>query len=463
MRTAVEHGLHAAPWRRSSDPGAHVARAAKLMAWSASDAGHLCPISMTYAVVPALRATPALAGELRAAAHLVDLPTSGCGRRCPRLRAARRHVDDREAGRFGRPGQHDHCNARTGDGSYRLVGHKWFTSAPMSDVFLTLAQAPDGLSCFLVPRVLPDGTRNAFFLQRLKDKLGNKSNASSEVEYDNAVRLAGRATRDAAWQHHHRDGQHDPPGLCGDGGGGDATGPRARTAPRHAPLGVRATARSSSPRWRTCSPTSRSTAEAADDGGDADRRCAVDRAARAATSQRSPSAGSRCRSPSTGCASGWRRTPARRWSASVAMATSRSRGCPVSTGRRRWSRSGRARGNVACAGHACERWAASRRRSNRSSANSSWRAGTDSRFDDALALRAQGAGRHRRTCSSGPGASWNSWRCCCRVRCSCDTVRRRSRTRSSRRVSPWRPRDGLRDVARGHRRRLRSWSARGRD
>jgi putative acyl-CoA dehydrogenase len=74
-----------------------------------------------------------------------------------------------------------------GDGSYRLTGHKWFTSAPMSDLFLTLAQAPGGLSCFLVPRVLPDGTRNAFFLQRLKDKLGNKSNASSEVEYDGAL------------------------------------------------------------------------------------------------------------------------------------------------------------------------------------------------------------------------------------------------------------------------------------
>src|ERR1044071_9991328 len=72
------------------------------------------------------------------------------------------------------------------DGSYLLTGHKWFTSAPMSDVFLTLAQAPGGLRCFLVPRVLPDGTRNRFFLQRLKDKLGNKSNASAEVEYDEA-------------------------------------------------------------------------------------------------------------------------------------------------------------------------------------------------------------------------------------------------------------------------------------
>ena len=77
-------------------------------------------------------------------------------------------------------------------GEYRLTGHKWFTSAPMNDVFLTLAQAPDGLTCFLLPRVLPDGRRNAIALQRLKDKLGNRSNASAEIEYDGADRLAGR-------------------------------------------------------------------------------------------------------------------------------------------------------------------------------------------------------------------------------------------------------------------------------
>src|SRR3569833_3576725 len=77
--------------------------------------------------------------------------------------------------------------APSADGGYRLTGHKWFTSAPMSDFFLTLAQAPGGLSCFLVPRVLADGTRNAVLLQRLKDKLGNRSNASAEIEYDGAV------------------------------------------------------------------------------------------------------------------------------------------------------------------------------------------------------------------------------------------------------------------------------------
>ena len=76
---------------------------------------------------------------------------------------------------------------RNADGSYTLTGHKWFTSAPMCDVFLVLAQAPGGLSCFFLPRILPDGTRNRMFLQRLKDKLGNHANASSEVEYDGAT------------------------------------------------------------------------------------------------------------------------------------------------------------------------------------------------------------------------------------------------------------------------------------
>ena len=102
--------------------------------------------------------------------------------------------------------------AGDGSGSYLLTGHKWFCSAPMCDLFLVLAQAPAGLTCFLLPRVLPDGSRNAMHIQRLKDKLGNRSNASSEVEYDQAlawqVGEPGRGVRD-----HHRDGQRDPAGL----------------------------------------------------------------------------------------------------------------------------------------------------------------------------------------------------------------------------------------------------------
>ncbi len=184
MRTAVEHGLHGAPW---ADPreGAHVARAAKVIAWGAADAGHLCPISMTYAVVPALRGSSDLAAQYE------PLLTSRVYE--PQLRApltkagliAGMSMTEKQGGSDVRANTTTAVPAA--DGSFRLTGHKWFTSAPMSDLFLTLAQAPGGLSCFLVPRVLPDGTRNAFFLQRLKDKLGNKSNASSEVEYDGAT------------------------------------------------------------------------------------------------------------------------------------------------------------------------------------------------------------------------------------------------------------------------------------
>ena len=184
MRTAVEHGLHGAPWA-DGRAGVHVARAAKTMAWGSADAGHLCPISMTYAVVPALRATPELAAQYE--------PLLSNGEYDPVLRApltkrgliAGMSMTEKQGGSDVRANT-TRAIAQS-DGSYLLTGHKWFTSAPMSDLFLTLAQTESGVSCFLVPRVLPDGTRNNFFLQRLKDKLGNKSNASSEIEYADAI------------------------------------------------------------------------------------------------------------------------------------------------------------------------------------------------------------------------------------------------------------------------------------
>jgi putative acyl-CoA dehydrogenase len=184
MRTAVEHGLHGAPWA-DDRPGAHVARAAKMVSWGVADAGHLCPISMTYAVVPALRTTPDLAAQYE---PLLTNRIYDYGLRAPLAKSgliAGMSMTEKQGGSDVRANTTQ--AVRTDDGSYRLTGHKWFTSAPMSDLFLTLAQAPGGLSCFLVPRVLPDGSRNAFYLQRLKDKLGNKSNASSEVEYDGAL------------------------------------------------------------------------------------------------------------------------------------------------------------------------------------------------------------------------------------------------------------------------------------
>ncbi|RZU76817.1 putative acyl-CoA dehydrogenase [Micromonospora kangleipakensis] len=183
MRTAVAHGLHAAPWA-DDRAGAHVARAAKFYTWR-PDAGHGCPISMTYAAVPALRHNPDLAAQYE---PLLTARTYDFGLRPPLAKQgllAGMSMTEKQGGSDVRG------NTTTAhpepDGTYRLLGHKWFTSAPMCDIFLTLAQAPGGLTCFLVPRVLPDGTRNPMRLMRLKDKPGNRSNASSEVEYEHAV------------------------------------------------------------------------------------------------------------------------------------------------------------------------------------------------------------------------------------------------------------------------------------
>ncbi|WP_181772086.1 acyl-CoA dehydrogenase family protein [Amycolatopsis pittospori] len=184
MDVAVSYGLHAAPWR-DSRPGAHAARAAKMYVWGQVDAGHTCPISMTYAAVPALRFNPELSERYE---PLLASTEYDFGLREPSTKRgliAGMSMTEKQGGSDVRANT---TTARPlGDGSYVIVGHKWFTSAPMSDMFLTLAQAPGGLSCFLLPRVLPDGTRNGIRLQRLKDKLGNRSNASSEIEYDDAI------------------------------------------------------------------------------------------------------------------------------------------------------------------------------------------------------------------------------------------------------------------------------------
>ena len=181
MERGVGHGLAAAPWT-SERPHAHVRRAAGFFAWSQTEPGHGCPISMTYAAVPALRADDALAKEWtpRLASTSYDF-----GLRPPAEKAgvlAGMGMTEKQGGSDVR------ANVTTAtptsvDGEYTLAGHKWFTSAPMNDVFLVLAQAPGGLTCFLVPRVLADGTRNQLDVVRLKDKLGNRSNASSELEF----------------------------------------------------------------------------------------------------------------------------------------------------------------------------------------------------------------------------------------------------------------------------------------
>jgi putative acyl-CoA dehydrogenase len=183
MRTAIGHGLHGAPWA-DDRPGAHVVRAAKMGVWT-PEPGHVCPISMTYAVVPALRHNPELAQAYeplltsRAYDPELTVPATKAGI------TAGMSMTEKQGGSDVRAGTT--AAVRNADGSYSITGHKWFTSAAMSDVFLVLAQAPGGLSCFLLPRILPDGTGNRMFLQRLKNKLGNHANASSEVEYDGAV------------------------------------------------------------------------------------------------------------------------------------------------------------------------------------------------------------------------------------------------------------------------------------
>ncbi|MFI6437935.1 acyl-CoA dehydrogenase family protein [Streptomyces sp. NPDC050759] len=185
MRTAVAEGLAGTPWSEDR-PGAHVARTAGGLVWGHTDAGHGCPTSMTYAAIPALRKEPELAKvyeplltgrayepELRVPAEKRGL-LAGMG------------MTEKQGGSDVRTNT-TAATPTAESGVYTLRGHKWFTSAPMCDVFLVLAQAPGGLSCFLVPRVLPDGSRNAFRIQRLKDKLGNRSNASSEPEFDGTV------------------------------------------------------------------------------------------------------------------------------------------------------------------------------------------------------------------------------------------------------------------------------------
>ncbi|MER6202516.1 acyl-CoA dehydrogenase family protein [Streptomyces sp. NPDC001586] len=176
---AVTSGLTDA-WGR---PAGHLRRAAGFFLWSQAEAGHGCPVSMTHAAVPALRADPALAAvwEPRLTSHVYEE-----GLRPPAQKAGvlfGMGMTEKQGGSDVRANTTAATPLGT-SGEYLLTGHKWFCSAPMCDGFLVLAQAPGGLTCFLVPRVLPDGTRNVFAIQRLKDKLGNKSNASSEVEFD---------------------------------------------------------------------------------------------------------------------------------------------------------------------------------------------------------------------------------------------------------------------------------------
>ncbi|WP_406724806.1 acyl-CoA dehydrogenase family protein [Streptomyces sp. GD-15H] len=174
----VSAGLTGA-WAR---PGGHVRRAAAFVMWTQVEAGNCCPLSMTHAAVPALRADPALAAEWE---PRLASPVYDWGLRSVHEKAGVLFGMGMTEKQGGSDVRANTTSARplAEDGAYELTGHKWFCSAPMSDAFLVLAQAPGGLTCFLVPRVLADGSRNVFLIQRLKDKLGNRSNASAEVEF----------------------------------------------------------------------------------------------------------------------------------------------------------------------------------------------------------------------------------------------------------------------------------------
>jgi putative acyl-CoA dehydrogenase len=183
MGLSMRHGLHSLPWTVARE-GAHVARAALLMLAAQNECGHTCPISMTCAAAPVLRLAPELAAEWepRITSNVYDrrfLPAAG--KTSATIGMA---MTERQGGSDVRANT---TRAERIDGAgYAVTGCKWFCSAPMSDAFLVLAQAPGGLTCFFVPRWTPGGRVDGFHLQRLKQKLGNRSNASAEVAFDHA-------------------------------------------------------------------------------------------------------------------------------------------------------------------------------------------------------------------------------------------------------------------------------------
>ncbi len=202
MAQAVGAGLTAEPWTMPAGSRAHVRRAAGFLMWSRVEAGHGCPISMTYAAGSALRhdAPSASAWLPKLASRDYEFGIRPVAEKAGAI--AGMGMTEKQGGSDVRANASVATPEPGGPlpgETYRITGHKWFFSAPMSDVFLVLAQAPGGVTCFVVPRALPDGTRNTILLQRLKDKLGDHSNASSEVEFDStwASRLGpeGRGVR----------------------------------------------------------------------------------------------------------------------------------------------------------------------------------------------------------------------------------------------------------------------------
>ncbi|GAA2088328.1 acyl-CoA dehydrogenase family protein [Pseudolysinimonas kribbensis] len=181
IAAALKRGAHASAYN-SPGPGAEVARAATFMLFAQVEPGHACPVSMTHSAVASIRHNSELAETWVPRLLSTDYaPDLRLGKKSALFGMA---MTEKQGGSDIRANTTQAVKAQD---HYVLTGHKWFCSAPMSDGFLVLAQTDKGVTCFLVPRVLPDNSRNAFAIQRLKDKLGNKSNASSEVEFDGTV------------------------------------------------------------------------------------------------------------------------------------------------------------------------------------------------------------------------------------------------------------------------------------
>jgi putative acyl-CoA dehydrogenase len=200
MRLGIAWQSHSLPWT-SDKSGAHVARAALTFLRHQVDEGHGCPLSMSYSVVPSLRLQPEIAAEWEPRLFSTEYDARCIPAEQKRGVLFGMAMTERQGGSDVRANTtRAKAIGKRGPGeAYELTGHKWFCSAPMCDAFLVLAQTEARLSCFLLPRWKPDGTRNAFHIQRLKDKLGNKSNASSEVEFHGAyARLIGEEGRGVA-------------------------------------------------------------------------------------------------------------------------------------------------------------------------------------------------------------------------------------------------------------------------
>ena len=189
MELGVAHGVANFAWRHAETPGAHVARAALMYLHCQADQGTCCPLTMTYASVPVFHHAPALATEWLPRVTSIHYDARPLPAQMKRGNTIGMGMTEKQGGSDVRanttrayPLESSGANPR-----YELVGHKWFLSAPMCDAFFTLAQTERGISCFLLPRINPDGGKNAIRIQRLKDKLGDWSNASSEVEFEGAV------------------------------------------------------------------------------------------------------------------------------------------------------------------------------------------------------------------------------------------------------------------------------------